>query len=708
MNYKHLLLYVYLLVSMLIVVACANRGVGPQGGPKDETPPVILKELPENGSVNYKDKVITLQFDEYVQLNDVANQVLISPPQQRPPLVKAVGKKVTVTFDEDLRDSTTYTIDFGSSIVDNNEKNPLDNYVFSFSTGPEIDTLQMEGVLINSEDLNPMSGIYVGIHSNLSDTALATLPFAHISRTDANGHFVIRNVHPGTYRIYALNDVSKDFLYQPGEGLAFLDTLFVPVAIDSLIMPETDSLVNDSVDALLASDSLLRNDTLFVADGFYINEEYHFTGKEIAARMKGIAPDSLANDSLLIDSVSLPRIVTFYEPSGIVLRYFTEDKQRHYFVRCLREEQNHFQLLFSAPQDSMPYFSYLQPSELDSIHTADSLQVSVPDTSTITDSVSADSVVVEARPEFHLTADNLPDSVFIIQSSLHRDTITFWMRDSSYIMQDTLAFVMTYMYTDSLYNLVPKTDTIRAVYRAPKLSEKAKEALARSKANKKEVLDIRTNAANAFDIYNPLTITCKTPVESWHRDSLHLFEMVDTVRKAIPLQIEPTDSSGMVFHIKHDWKAATSYVLTIDSAAFTDIYGLSSNKQEVKWTIRSLDEYSTLTIKVEPFSSAMMIQIISEKDQPVRTMRATEDGAKFEYLKPQSYFVRIYEDLNGDSVWTTGDWGKKRQPEPVFYFPNKLTLRANWEFEETVRYLDKDILEQKPQEIKKDGNVKKK
>ena len=156
---------ILLSISLAVMFACANRGVGPQGGPKDETPPKMVKEEPENGTVNYHNKKIEITFDEYLQLNDVANQVLISPPQQRPPEVRAVGKKVTVTFEEDLRDSTTYTIDFGAAICDNNERNPLQGYKFAFATGPEIDTLQISGILINAENLNPVGNVYVGIHT---------------------------------------------------------------------------------------------------------------------------------------------------------------------------------------------------------------------------------------------------------------------------------------------------------------------------------------------------------------------------------------------------------------------------------------------------------------------------------------------------------------------------------------------------------------
>ena len=174
----------FAVLSVLLVMACANRGVGPQGGPKDETPPKMVKETPPNGTVDYHEKKIEITFDEYLQMNDVANQVLISPPQQRPPDVRAVGKKVTVTFDEDLRDSTTYTIDFGSSICDNNERNALKGYFYAFSTGPEIDTLQIGGLLINAENLNPVANVYVGIHQNHADSAFEKQPFTRIARTD--------------------------------------------------------------------------------------------------------------------------------------------------------------------------------------------------------------------------------------------------------------------------------------------------------------------------------------------------------------------------------------------------------------------------------------------------------------------------------------------------------------------------------------------
>ena len=644
-----------LITLLLFVVSCANRGMGPQGGPKDETPPKVLKMVPENGSTNFEGQNVVLTFDEYVQLNDASNQVLISPPSQKQPTVKVVGKRVVVSFDEPLKDSTTYSINFGSAICDNNEKNPLADYVFSFSTGDIIDTLQVSGMLINAEDLNPVSGVYIGLHSNLHDSAFTTMPFSYITRTATDGSFCVRNVRAGRYRIYALNDVSKDFIFQTGEALAFLDTVFETVArveIETLDI----SAPKDSTNITNSADSIKMAD---------------FIGHE----------DSVVRTDTL--SVS-PKYITHYEPSNILLRYFTENKQRTYFQRCIREQQNYFTLLFSAPQPSVPVLEWQQIALRDSL---------------LRDSLGIDSIMPQK-------------DMFVVQSSANRDTITIWIIDSLLITSDTIPFRMTYFATDSMYNLTQRTDTLSAIYRAPRMSAKAKEAAERKQKERK--LEIKANASSSFDIFQPLLLQFSVPLAQIQRDSIHFYEVVDSVPHTLPLDIEQADSSGAVLRLMHPWVAERSYVLDCDSAAFADIYGVATDKQQIKWQIKSLDEYSSLMVKIEPYKQNMMLQLLSEKDEVVRTIPAKEGGSAFLYLKPQSYYLRMFEDANGDSVYTTGEWTtdvmpyKKRQPENVYYFSQKLTLRANWDFEETFNWQEKPILEQKPNDIKQDVNKKKK
>lgn len=679
MRLRKYYIYLWMVLAALCLRACANKGMGPQGGPKDTTPPDILNVTPANGSVNFSGNTIVIQCNEYLQMKDAANQVLMSPPQRRTPTVKALGKKVVVTFEEPLRDSTTYLIDFGKSICDLNEGNPIESYAYAFSTGPQIDTLQMSGVLINAENQNPISDMLIGIHDDLRDSAFLNKVFVSIARTDEKGHFTLRNLHAGKYHIYALNDISKDYVYQPGEGLAFSDSLFIPIAIDTFVIdvPEQktdslplDSLPQDSAAIRLPADTLpAKNDSLPAqsnAIAIVLPADSSVASVDSSAIV--LPADSVLPDSLQADTVVQLKKITRYEPSNILLRYFEENKRKMYFVRCLREEPHFFRLLFASPQDSMPRFDSLPPS--------------------------------------------------YIQSSQGMDTITVWLQDSAYIKQDTIEFGMTYQLTDSVYNIRWQTDTIAAIYRAPKLTAQQEAARKREKEKApKPVLEIKNNASSSFDIYQPLKLTFAWPLEKWESDSLRLWHLLplaegsdpnaERQKDTVDFEFVKLDSCGSQFAIKVAWEAGQQYELEIDSAAFTSIYGVSSDKQVLKLGIKSLDEYATLIMKIHPFNPNMMIQVLSEKDEPVRTLRAQVEGTRFEYLKPESFYVRIYEDLNGDSVWTTGDWLKHRQPEPVYYFDRKLTLKANWDFEETFNYLEKAVLEQKPQELRKDAGGKK-
>ena len=187
-----------------LVYACANRGSGPTGGPKDTTPPKVMKSTPLNGSLNFKKKQIEILFDEMVSIEKPNENIIISPPQQKPPDVKSYGKSIVVNFNENLIDSTTYSINFGNGIVDLNEKNALKNYLFSFSTGNQIDTMMISGTVINAEDLNPLPGIIVGIYRETEDSVFFKKPFLRIGRTDETGRFSISNMKKGKYKIFAL------------------------------------------------------------------------------------------------------------------------------------------------------------------------------------------------------------------------------------------------------------------------------------------------------------------------------------------------------------------------------------------------------------------------------------------------------------------------------------------------------------------------
>ena len=625
--------YIYIggILTTLLFASCANRGQGPQGGPRDSIPPVVMKETPLNGTLNFTGKEIVVQFDEYIQLDDVQKNVLISPPQQTPPEVKAIGKKLSVVFQEDLIDSTTYTLDFGPAICDYNEKVPLEGYVFSFSTGDVIDSLAISGKLYDAATLNPMPFVIVGIHRNLSDSALSTIPFTRITRTDSEGNFTIHNIHAGTYRLYALNDISRDYIYQPGEALAYADSLIVP---SCRIEQHTDTIWKDT----LGFDPL-TGDTLFTR---------------------------------LVDSTYTHQVTHFY-PDSLILWCFEESKQRRYFQRVFREEQHVFSLVFSAPQDTLPIIRALRPSEVDSLGNDSSW------------------------------VDFLQYSM--LQASFNKDTLTFWLTDSLAIGMDSIYLQMQYKVTDSLYNLVDKIDTVLAVYRHPRLSEKARETYERNKRNRK--LELKTNASSKFEIYDTIRVLSAFPIDSLNDNMFHLWQKVDTILKPMAVKLEKKDSMGMEVYVMAKLLPEASYQLKIDSAACIDIYGICNDSIETTLKLKSKEEYSSLTVKLEAFDSLARIQLLNDKDVVIRELPATNDGTKFDYLAPTTYYLRLYIDLDGDGKWTTGDWLLKRQPEPIYYFPKKLKLRANWDFEENFDHLAIPRANSKPKALAGKDNKKK-
>lgn len=212
-------------LAMFFALSCAKISA-PTGGPKDLDPPVILKSLPENGTVSFSGKSFTITFDEYIVLDRISEKFMVSPPLATKPEVKLKGKSLVVSWEDDLADSTTYTFYFQDAIRDNNENNPINNYQYVFSTGPVLDSLSLTGNVFNASDLEIVEDVTVIMYSNLSDTAPRTMLPAYISRPDPSGGFMISNIRPGSYRLFALKDLNGNTRYDlDDEIFAFCDSV---------------------------------------------------------------------------------------------------------------------------------------------------------------------------------------------------------------------------------------------------------------------------------------------------------------------------------------------------------------------------------------------------------------------------------------------------------------------------------------------------
>ena len=236
---------------MLSFTRCANV-VTPSGGPKDTIPPVVLQSVPENQATNFQDKEIHITFDEYVVLNNPTNNIFISPPLENNPDYKLSGKSLIIKFKEPLKSDATYSINFGEAIKDLHEGNIFKDYSFVFSTGENIDTLTLEGKLLQAVDHKPSADFYVMLYTNDDDTiSMDSLPYVskpyYATKSDKDGKFKFSGLKDSDYLIFALKDENSNMKYDlPNESVAFLDSLVNPIHNAQFII-HNDSLTNDSV-----------------------------------------------------------------------------------------------------------------------------------------------------------------------------------------------------------------------------------------------------------------------------------------------------------------------------------------------------------------------------------------------------------------------------------------------------------------------------
>ena len=219
--------------AMMFPSGCANTTTPPTGGPKDTIPPVLVKTYPLPGSVNvptHKTQV-KFTFDEYVVVKD-ANNIFLSPPLEKKPKYRISGKSVIVSFESDLDSNRTYTLDITGAIADNNENNPYEGFTLVFSTGSQIDSMCMTGLVQDCNTLMPLKGMTVLLYKDHADSAIFLHRPDAAAKTDDWGFFSLRNIQDTLYRVYALKDANNNNIYEPDqESVAFLDGEFRPKTV---------------------------------------------------------------------------------------------------------------------------------------------------------------------------------------------------------------------------------------------------------------------------------------------------------------------------------------------------------------------------------------------------------------------------------------------------------------------------------------------
>jgi hypothetical protein len=392
--------YYFPLCIALISWSCAQQG-SPAGGPRDEDPPVVLESNPPNYSVWFDAKKIQITFDEYIVLDNVNQELIVSPPMEEKPEVKLRKRTLIIEFEEELKSSTTYTFNFGSAIKDLHEGNVLLNYEYVFSTGEELDSLSVRGTLTYAKDLTvPEDPISIMLYSDLRDSVPLTDIPLYVGRSDDSGVFSVNNLRADVYKVFALKDGNNNFLFDlPTEEIAFLDSSLIVNAEFARQLLLTAGLI----------DSLPETDSMTLADS-------------ISTQAPASAEDALAIDSLSLAADSISALGPDLNSIYIDLELFTEESDIQYITDYNREDRRRLQVVFARPLSDTFHYQILAE---DGPQTIDLLEYMSPE----------------------------------------RDSLSLWIRDSVHYKRDTLFLQVNYTAKDTSNLYITQTDTLRFTFR---------------------------------------------------------------------------------------------------------------------------------------------------------------------------------------------------------------------------------------------------
>ncbi len=613
--------YILLLLLSLIAVACANPGAGPDGGPFDEHPPYIVEMSPKLGQPNAKEMKVRIVFNENIKVENPTEKVTISPPQVITPTIKYSGKKISVELHDSLQPNTTYTIDFSDAIEDNNEGNPLGQFTYYFSTGEQVDTLEVSGHILDASNLEPIKGMLVGLYADTVDSAFTTRGFQRLGRTDATGRFSIKGVAPGNYRIYAVNDQDNNFHFsQKGEMLAFYDKVITPSSYPDM-----------------------RQDTLW--------------------------RDTLTYDTIL----NVP--FTHFVPDDIVLLAFLEDGQARHYLKTERKTPEVFTTFFTAPSEHVPTIKGLN---------------------------------------FDAT------NAFVENRTKGNDTIQYWLRDTLLMEQDTLRFVYSYETTDDstganfIYDdtleIVPRK-TMKTI-REERQEEYEKWAKAQEKRRKKgeaaeaqmppNFLKIGGRRNSMISPVQNQPLEFDEPLLRLDTAAIHLHRKTsDSTSVEVPFRLLSDPYDIRKFKIMGEWRPGQDYEVHIDSAAVTGISGRHTDNLKFRFSIGTSENYGSVFFLLPDAPKTAVVQLLKDDKKAVAQVKLQDQRADFFYVEPGEYYARVFDDVNGNGKWDTGEYALLRQPEMTYYFPEAFTVRANWDAEITWKLNAVPLLKQKPEPLRK-------
>ena len=391
-----------------------------------------------------------------------------------------------------------------------------------------------------------------------------------------------------------------------------------------------------------------------------------------------VRQDTLWRDSLHIRDIR--RVgYTRYQPDDIVLRAFTATPDMRYFLKAERTEAERFTVYFTAPDSIAPVVEGMNFDSWDA---------------------------------------------FIVESSAGHDTITYWLRDSTLIKQDTLRLSLSYRASDSLGILQPKVDTLDVVSRRPfALREKDRQKeyerwqqQQRKKQQRGEAVEhvMPSQMLEPKYAYYPVmtpeqhvSINMPVPLARLDTAAIHLYAQQDSTWYRVEKRC--IDKGRRQYEIRAAWTPNTMYSLEIDSAAFMDIYGRVNPAFKAGLKVPDASTYGSLFITLDGWDGKSVVaQLLNGQGNVIKEVAVRDGVAAFFYLNTGAYYLRAFVDDNGNGQWDTGNFTEGLQPELMCYYPRAINCRANWDIRERWNPTSVAANRQKPSELRKERKEERK
>jgi len=658
-------------IVLIAVGSCARRGT-PTGGPKDTIPPKLVRMYPELETTNFDDDEIELEFNEYVEARDLKRELIITPPIEDYSFYVS-RRTLHLEIEEELRDSTTYTFNFREAVKDASEKNPAENLVVAFSTGPTIDSFQLTGNIRQLLTQQPVEDAVVSLYDVNDTLDVFTGPPLYLAKTDEEGNYRIRYIREGLYDIYAFMDENGNLTVDSNnEPYGFkADPIYLGTDINRTLNTDSTGQAGSAVQTTPSVDlPIQRQDIRPIQlqsarpNGKYYEIKFNKSLDDYTLRINGELSNS--TQKFLEDSVRF----NLADTSIVLFSNFQDQNKVVRIYNTLRQDSLAVQISAtdSAQQvlsDTVLYIQY--PETRRSI--ADFTSQFSTEGSEFTDTIQG--TFTFSKPVARISTDSILlsyDTLFYIP--IDYDQSLTW--NDNFDQAKLSVPISQSQIVDSIIYYSRLNDSLEIQYRI-RLQERYLDSLQSDVTIEKSTEWLQQFIRQRGTPADNKILDSLNRIESEDAKNRFLSSYTDTVqinREFLPRTYTREDVIS----------SFRSFNFYSAPGSFMSVENDSSEQVIQKFSFKQPEDYGAIRGNVVSNYPSYIIQLLDQQYQVIREVK-NSSAFSFEMVPPGKYQIRVLIDEDNDGVWEAGSILKQQEPEPVYFYTEEelINLRANWE-----------------------------